>query len=642
MAIAKMRLINIISPKSNLEEVLLKFSELDNFHPESAAKMIEKVSSLESMNEDSPYTELLQEYDSVASLLGVETEKMNSLNSTIDIKEAESFIYHVKNRTLLIDNVNKELEALVQENEDALKILDHIMTSDFSFDDLFSCEYVKVRIGRMPINSAKQVERRDNHMFAFISFTEDRQYSWCAYLTTLEHEAEVDNIFSSLSFERIRVPSFIHGTPDNAREVLVEEIENDKKHLNHVQMRKNEYISHINEQFGKYYATLKHLDETYSIRKYAIGLGDQFEISGFVEEKDVGDIQKAFESIEGVIVENFPSDFDQRLTPPTKLKNNWFTKPFEMFVEMYGLPEYGQFDPTPFVAITYTLLFGIMFGDLGQGLILILVGLIASKKFKMKLGDIGVRIGLSSSLFGLLYGSFFGNEEILTPFFTEILHLHEKPIEVLDANFTMPLLISTIVLGASLILISISINTFMNFKNKRLGEALFSQNGVAGLVFYGGLLAGVGLQMGLGIPMFNPLYTFLVICLPLFLIFTKEPLSHKLVHKPMFPDGFGGFFVESFFELLEVCLTFVANTMSFLRIGGFVLSHAGMMLVVYVLAEMVGPTFAPIVLVFGNIFVMCLEGMIVGIQVLRLEFYEMFSRYYDGGGIEFRTVKIEE
>ena len=101
---------------------------------------------------------------------------------------------------------------------------------------------------------------------------------------------------------------------------------------------------------------------------------------------------------------------------------------------------------------------------------------------------------------------------------------------------------------------------------------------------------------------------------------------------------------EAFFELFEVMLTFIANTMSFLRVGGFVLSHAGMMMVVYTLAEMVAGGTAItlsylLVVVIGNAFVMCLEGMIVGIQVLRLEFYEMFSRYYEGKGKPFISIK---
>ena len=122
---------------------------------------------------------------------------------------------------------------------------------------------------------------------------------------------------------------------------------------------------------------------------------------------------------------------------------------------------------------------------------------------------------------------------------------------------------------------------------------------------------------------------------PLIAIFFKEPI-HRFIHKEKpFPKGFGSFFTESFFELFEVMLSYVTNTMSYLRVGGFVLSHAGMMLVVATLMNMVGNA-SLLVMVLGNLFVMALEGLIVGIQVLRLEFYEMFSRYYDGNEVHLR------
>jgi len=125
--------------------------------------------------------------------------------------------------------------------------------------------------------------------------------------------------------------------------------------------------------------------------------------------------------------------------------------------------------------------------------------------------------------------------------------------------------------------------------------------------------------------------------IPLILIFLKEPLERVFHGEKMFPKGFGGFFIEGFFELFEILLSYVTNTMSFLRVGGFILSHAGMMLVVMTLMDMVGSG-GWLVLILGNIFVMGLEGMIVGIQVLRLEFYEMFSRYYEGNGIAFTAI----
>ena len=306
------------------------------------------------------------------------------------------------------------------------------------------------------------------------------------------------------------------------------------------------------------------------------------------------------------------------------------------FVEMYGVPKYNDVDPTLLVAISYTLLFGIMFGDLGQGIILSIVGLIAERKFKLRLGGVGVRLGISSAIFGLFFGSVFGNEEFLAENFKGISFFN-----AMSSENTMTLLLAAIGLGVVLILVSMVFNTILNMKKKNMCEAILSQNGLCGVIFYLAVL-GVALNVMMAMHFVNMIYIAVLIVLPLVMIFLKEPLTRKIVeHESMFPNGFGAFFVEGFFELFEVVLSFITNTMSFLRVGGFVLSHAGMMLVVYTLAEMIGGIGQVIVLILGNAFVMCLEGLIVGIQVLRLEFYEMFSRYYEGNGIPFKTIKEE-
>src|SRR5690606_33964970 len=154
--------------------------------------------------------------------------------------------------------------------------------------------------------------------------------------------------------------------------------------------------------------------------------------------------------------------------------------------------------------------------------------------------------------------------------------------------------------------------------------------------FYGYILVGIGAQMLFGIEsLFSIIPIILLIVIPVILIFLKEPIERKLHNHKMFPDGIGGFFMEGFFELFEVMLSYLTNTLSFLRVGGFVLSHAGLMMVVNVLAQNGEIWWA---MALGNLFVMGLEGLIVGIQVLRLEFYEMFSRYYDGDGILFNPI----
>ena len=155
---------------------------------------------------------------------------------------------------------------------------------------------------------------------------------------------------------------------------------------------------------------------------------------------------------------------------------------------------------------------------------------------------------------------------------------------------------------------------------------------------YGFVMVGAGLQLsGIAKP-FNAITIILFVILPLVLIFLKEAIERKVHNEKMFPNGFGGFFTEAFFELFEIVLSFITNTMSYLRVAGFVLTHAGMMLVVFTLMDM-SSSGGPVIFVLGNLFVMGLEILIVGIQVLRLEFYEMFSRYYQGDGIAFKSLK---
>lgn len=642
MAIAKMRLVNILSDQTHLNDVLLRFTELENIAPVPAAKIADTVGGLTTLKEDNPFTEVLSRFREIKAEMNFDLPKRDVKNPDYHLDEMKQYMESVYKKFQEIQFVHNDLVKVIQENEDALTQLCNVESLDVDFDDLFSCRYIKVRFGRLPLDSVDKLQYYTNRPFIFKSFNKDKAYSWCMYITTNKYEGEVDNVFSSLYFERIRIPDFVHGTPEKAKELIQEEIETDKKQLVRVD-DKLEVLKRENlENFASLQSELEFLNHTFEARRFVLCLGERFSITGFVAKSDVDDLKERFADLEGVEIEDRPADSDKRLTPPTKLKNGWFARPFSMFVEMYGIPGYRDIDPTPFVALTYTLLFGIMFGDLGQGLLLSLIGWLAYKFKHMKLGEIGIRIGISSAFFGLIYGSVFGNEEILNPLYKTVFGMHEKPVEVLSPSMIMKLLIMAIALGAVLILVCMLINFATQYKRKNYAELLFSQNGIAGFVMYFALACGVAFELGLGITMFHTPYVVLLILLPLLLIFFKEPLERKMHKEEMFPEGFGGFFMQSFFELFEVCLSFVTNTISYLRVSGFILSHAGMMLVVTLLSDMIGGSGSIIVMIFGNLFVMCLEGMIVGIQVLRLEFYEMFSRYYEGNGIAFISMKTTE
>ena len=638
MAIAKLKLLEIEFPAEQYDSVLMKLINLDGFHPEYASKFADSVQGLSVLNRENPYADLIARMEEARDGYHLDLKCQDVDNTRINIIQADTFFCNVLEKVTKIEKVKEDLQQMIEENELTISQLEHMINAEVDFDTLFSCHYLQVRFGRIPTVNLDKLQYYGAQEFLFKTFHKGTKETYCMYMTTETKAPEIDNIFSSLYFERIHIPEFVHGTPEEALRVLKEEDETAKNYLVVLDGRIKDLFQQSIDEMNQIYSVSKKLNETYDAQKYVVVFGKNAAVYGFAEDKDAEKIKNEFETIEDVHVEIKPAMGDSRLTPPTKLKNNWFSRPFRMFVEMYGVPSYTDFDPTNLVAISYTFLFGMMFGDIGQGIVLSLIGYFFYKWKGMQLGAVGMRLGISSTIFGFVFGSIFGSEALFE-------HFMEPMFLPMESENTMTLLMAAIATGVILIIISIAFNIILNLKKKHWGDLLFSQNGIAGLVFYVSVLLLVAnMLVGLNLPLGGPLYIGLLIAMPVIMIFLKEPLSYKLEGEKMFPHGFGAFFTEAFFELFEVMLTFIANTMSFLRVGGFVLSHAGMMMVVYTLAEMVAGGTAItlsylLVVVIGNAFVMCLEGMIVGIQVLRLEFYEMFSRYYEGKGKPFISIK---
>ncbi len=574
MAITKLNLVNVDFNKDCYNSVLLKLYNHDDFHPELASKFTDSVAGLTVYNKDNLYEELLVRIQEMTEKYHFQAQTVKTESNQLNVVKVKEFLDDLFLDIDRIDAVKEQLLAMIKENDDAIVQLRHVAGLDVNFDDLFSCQYLQVRFGKIPNSNVGKLEFYESLPFVYKSFEMDERYTWCMYITTPGDAPEVDNVFTSLYFERIHIPEFIHGEADLAIAEIQDETNSAKEHSVQLQKRIDKIISDNIDEVNRIYTIASELNSVYIMQKYIVVMGDKLTVTGFVPAKKVDAFKNDFESIGNVHVEVLPATSDVRLEPPTLLKNSWFARPFRMFVEMYGVPKYNDVDPTLLVALSYTLLFGIMFGDLGQGILLSIVGFVAYKKFNLELGAVGMRLGISSAFFGIIFGSVFGSEEILIPMFN-----------AMSPENTMTLLMAAIGLGVVLILISMIFNVVLNFKKKNIGEALLSQNGICGVTFYVAVIvAVVGMFTGLNIV--NALYVIVFIVIPIFLIFLKEPLIRKFEeHQPMFPNGFGAFFVEGFFELFEVVLSFITNTMSFLRVGGFVLSHAGMMLVVYTLGR---------------------------------------------------------
>lgn len=640
MAIEKMTLVNIKGPLERLDDTIMTCSDLGCFHPEDITPGGNVNTKFEELKYKNPYQQILGRMVSLANNAGIALKFHNLENPVVDRAQVAGFVDDFESQFQQLQARRQELLENVQQHKNALVHLRHVAGMDLSFDQIFSSKYLKVRFGRLPRDSAPKLEFYNNKMFLYFPFDQDDNYIWSAYFTTTEYADEIDNIFSALFFERERIPDYVHGKPQVAIDKLTAQYEAETQNLSEVEGRIAELVKAKKAQFLTYYCQIKFLCSTFDLRRYVGVSGKTFFMIGFIPKSSQKKFADQLRAIPEVSLDLLPEDTDKRFQPPTKLKNNWLVQPFEMFVKMYGLPSHKDIDPTPYVAVVYTLLFGIMFGDLGQGLLVSILGWALYKWKHMELGRIMERIGVSSAFFGLIYGSVFGFENALDPLFHAV-GLKGKLVEVMNSNTINFLLIGAVGLGAVIIAVSIVINIVLGVKQRDLDRAVFSQNGLAGLVFYGTVLGGV-LSMLTGGNFFNPLTVSLGVALPLLLIFFREPLGRLCRgQRAHLEGGIGSFIAENFFELFEVLLSFVANTMSFLRVGGFILSHAGMMAVVFTISSMVSAGASPVVIVLGNLFVMCLEGLIVGIQVLRLQFYEMFSRFFSGEGEPFEPISVD-
>ncbi|SJZ94237.1 V-type ATP synthase subunit I [Anaerorhabdus furcosa] len=606
MSITKMKLVSISASEGNYEEMLKRCETSKYLHAENATSIVNEENGGRLLSIENIYSDYVNTLKNIGHSIGFEMKAKPTLEKTYTNEEIETFLKNVEEQFKVVSD-SVESNSLTGDDEIALETLRLL-----DFTAMHDCHYISFGMGRLPIESVKKLNLIQDAKFITAKLHQTSQYQWIVYATSNTYARETKKMFDGLYLEEIKIPTI------------------DSKKI----------IAQYEEELTNVYTYCEERNRLYSLHQYVSIFEDHYVVVGFVPEKDLDKFKTEFNGVDVSVDAHNTSDAPN-LTPPTLLKNNWFFRPFEMFVTMYSLPAYRDMDPTVFVGITYCFLFGIMFGDLGQGFLLLLGGLFLEWKSKNKLAGIVGRVGITSMIFGFLFGSVFGNEEILIPVHRGLFNVHEKLINVMDGNFTMTLLISAVVIGAVLILITMVMNMAMHLKHKDWGELFFSQNGLAGFAFYGYLFVAIAGQFVFGFNILTPMWMIPFIGLPIVLFFFKEPLSHLIQGKSIKPHGgWGNFVLETFFEVFEILLSFVTNSMSYLRVGGFVLSHAGMMLVVMTLVEMTGNA-GPVVFVIGNLFVMALEGLIVGIQTLRLEYYEMFSRYFEGGGKKFNLISSD-
>jgi V/A-type H+-transporting ATPase subunit I len=210
----------------------------------------------------------------------------------------------------------------------------------------------------------------------------------------------------------------------------------------------------------------------------------------------------------------------------------------------------------------------------------------------------------------------------------------------LDPKNIPMILIAGVVFGVTVLTISFIFGIINSLRKGNIENGIFGKNGVAGYIFFMSLvMSGVAVTGITGLPVAVPLISML---LSFFVMLLKEPLANLVSgEKQLIHSSVGSYLTESIFEGVETILGALSNAISFIRVGAFALNHAGLFLAFLVMSEMTSNLLLKIIiLVLGNVLILTLEGLVVFIQGLRLEYYEMFSKYFQGEGVAFKPAKI--
>lgn len=517
---------------------------------------------------------------------------------------------------------------------------------------LGNCRYLYVAMGLIPIDNIERLSFSLSNIYHLLipSSIIDKQRLLFVFSSPKDRE-KIDRALRSAYFEFVIIPQ-----KEDCN--LAEEVEG----LQHQIKQLDQEMTKVVDQLEKLESTtfkerLQQLNQkvTWAIKLLEIGqsydkVGQEYHISGWIPQAELPALEKNIKEatnqqvkisvVSSINTTTQGGDFSKI---PTCLRNPSLVRPFEKLISGYGIPSYLEIDPTFLFALSFVLMFGVMFGDVGHGAVLILIGWLVVKKStnlgSRDIGLIAIECGFMSTIFGFLYGSVFGFEHLLPA-------LWFHPVKNI-------LYFMQVAVGFGIVMLSLAFifNIINSIKHHDFEKGLVGEYGLSGLVFYWGCIGLVFLYKRTGGPLINPGYFLPILLLPLLIIFFKEPISNlyrkRFLKKELavMPKNIGLYLIESFIETGDAVIGFLANTVSFIRIPAFALAHAGLFLAVFSLANTLqrlkgGILWYWLIMIIGNIGIIVIEGAVVSIQIIRLEYYELFSKFFKGGGETYKPLKI--
>ncbi len=431
--------------------------------------------------------------------------------------------------------------------------------------------------------------------------------------------SQVDRVLSAASFAELSVPPEFAARPRDVRRRLEARASGLRAQLHELDEERDRAAEACAARLGE---AVTRLDHAAGYARLSAGLKRSESLAGlagWVPAAHAGEVDDALrtELGESFALEIRRPTVEELSSAPSAMRHSRWLAPFAELVRNYGVPRYGELDPTWFFAVSFVLMFGMMFGDVGHGAVIAAGGVLARRRLR-GFAPFVVAIGIASVVFGVAYGSVFGYEELFHPLWIAPLSDPERMLRV------------ALYWGIGFIVAMTLVMVCNQLRSGAWAVALLSGHGLAGAVFYLSLIYAVA-QAAAGAPL-GPAATSTV------LISLAVLMLHEWRHSDA-PDFERAIVVV--IEAFETAIGFAANTLSFLRVAAFSMNHVALAIAVFTMAEMMGPTGHWVTVVLGNVFILVLEGAIVTIQVLRLEYYEGFSRFFSGDGRAFRPLRFD-
>jgi V/A-type H+-transporting ATPase subunit I len=544
----------------------------------------------------------------------------------------------------LIENQNK-LENL----RSHILQLEPIAEVDLDISLLRNQQYIYSTLGTMPAVNLERLETSLARIpYVLMTLRKEREDA-VVWLTGARFNADIlDRAARSAYLNPLELSDTHEGTPSEIIKSLRQEIENTQKEIEN----QKSAIVRLHDAYEKQLQTLLWQVRASKLLADAMArfgkLNYTYLIVGWVPTSKLEALTQQLKQIsKNIVIEATPSLQRGSMTHsvPVALENAGMFGAFQTLVTTYARPRYEEIDPTVLMTITFPLLFGAMFGDVGHGLLLVSLGwLLSSKRVEAlkgmsALGSIVLACGAVAMIFGFLYGSLFGSEA----FFHDLFGFGALWIEPLH-EINQILAVS---IGAGVVILSLGflLNIYNAWRAREWGRLLFDHHGVAGLLLYWSLL-GIGASALLpAFPVPTLVFVILAIVAALMVMFS-EVFKHLLEgHRPLVEDGIFTYLIQAGVELFETLISSLSNSVSYVRVGAFAVAHGGLSSVIFILAELMGGgegIFNVIVywliVVVGNLFIVGFEGLIVGIQTMRLEYYEFFSKFFEGGGMSYEPL----